>query len=251
MSNHISRFGGIFVAPSLGLERDIFAHREFVETLSLILVGAMLFAALYHLSAFVIARQGLVLPAFGVFALLMAARTMLIEPLAAHVIPFLGQDWVWRLDYGASMLILPAAYWFFAATFPNQVPHRFAPLITGFSAGAAAITLIAGVVVGEYALKVYEVAALCSLVFFTVALMRAARAKERGATLALIGWLISAVTVAHDILIDQGVVSGINLIPFGFLAFFLCERRTRGARRSTHVRIARQAGRTQEARNRA
>jgi signal transduction histidine kinase len=47
-------------------------------------------------------------------------------------------------------------------------------------------------------------------------------AEEKGAPLSLAGWLLCASASVHDILMENGILHGINLIPYAFLAFFLC-----------------------------
>ena len=67
-----------------------------------------------------------------------------------------------------------------------------------------------------------EFGALGAMVYLTYGIGRAAWAQEPGGVLAFTGWLLSAVATVHDIMLDNGVLAGPNLIPFGFLAFFLC-----------------------------
>jgi signal transduction histidine kinase len=224
LSNHLNRYGGTFLAPVVGLESDIVAHRDLLVALSMLLVGAMLFAACYHFVAFALSPDSKITLWFASFAALLGLRTLLIEPLASFAVPAIGQDWVWRVDYAASILLLPAAYWFFVLSFPRQVAERHASWITGFCLGAAVTTLVGGPAIGEFAMKVYEVLGAGVIVYLAQAIGRAAWNEESGAHLALAGWSLSTVAVVHDILLDNGfvVVTGINLIPFGFLAFFLC-----------------------------
>jgi signal transduction histidine kinase len=222
ISNHLTRFGGTFVAPRFGLEKDLIAATDFIRALSMFLVGAMVFAALYHLVAFSLNPTSIATAWFGLFAALLCVRTLFIDPLASYSVPLIGQDWVWRLDFSASILLLPASYQFLMLSFPRQITARFTPWIFGFCLGAVGCCLVGGPVVGEFAMKVFEVVALVAIAYLTSSLIRAVRQKEAGSALTLCGWILSASACCHDILIDNGVISGVNLIPFGFLAFFLC-----------------------------
>ncbi len=224
VSNHLSRYGGSFIAPTLGLQVPLVAHLDFIRSLSMFLFGAMVFAALYHFVAYSLNRDAAVSLWFGLFAALLGMRTLLTEPLATFSVPFIGQDWVWRLDFSSSLLLLPTAYHFFMLSFPRQISSKLVPWISGFCAGAALFTLIGGTIIGEYSMKVFEFLAVFAIAYITQAIARAAFKGEQGSRLALAGWLLSAGASVHDILLDNGLilVTGINLIPFGFLAFFLC-----------------------------
>ena len=222
VSNHVNRYGGSFIGPTMGLKAPLTAHLDFIRALSMFLVGAMAFAALYHFVAYSLNRDAVVSLWFGLFAALFGVRTLLIEPLATFSVPFIGQDWVWRLDFAASILLLPTAFQFFSLSFPRQVAPKYLPWATGFCIGAAGLTLVGGAVIGEYAMKVFECVMLIAIIYLTQGIVRAVASKEQGALLALTGWTLSAGAICHDILLDNGLISGINLIPFGFLGFFLC-----------------------------
>jgi two-component system cell cycle sensor histidine kinase PleC len=64
--------------------------------------------------------------------------------------------------------------------------------------------------------------AAVSIVYLTYAIVRSVWDGEKGATLALVGWLLIAAAVVHDILMDNQVIAGDSLLPFGCIAFFLC-----------------------------
>jgi len=230
VSNHLSLYGGVLTAPTIGLEETIVSHRQLLIALSLFLIGAMFFAASYHFVVFVLTRDAGEVLWFGLFAALLGIRTALIEPIAPFALPYLGQDWVWRIDIAVSVLLLPAAYRFFALSFPKRLSSRLGGLIGGVCLLGAIVTLIGGPVPGEVVLKVYELIAVITIIYLTQAICRAAWVQEHGATLALVGWLLSAGATVHDIAMSNGFIQGPNLIPFGFLAFFLCLSGTMVAR---------------------
>jgi signal transduction histidine kinase len=182
----------------------------------------MFFAASYHLVAFMLARSRREALWFGLFALLLGVRTLLIEPIASFTLATLSQDWVWRIDYAASILLLPTAYHFFALSFPRRVERRYSPWLAALGGLLACVSLFGGTAAGELALKGFEFVALGGMVYLTYGIGRAAWAQEPGGVLAFAGWLLSASATVHDIMLDNGLIAGPNLIPFGFLAFFLC-----------------------------
>jgi len=248
ISNHLRGFGGSFVAPQLGLNSAIAGHRQLISALSILLVGAMLFGASYHFVVFALSRETESFW-FGTFAALLGLRTLLIEPLATHAVPLIGQDWVWRIDFAATILLIPTAYRFFALNFPKQIAQRFtAPLAVAGIVGAL-MSLIFGADAGAAALKVCQYFVPIMIVYMTQGIARAAWQREPGAGLALTGWLLSAGATLHDILLDMNIVAGINLIPFGFLTFFLCLSGTLVARYSEALRRSERLSRSMQTRN--
>lgn len=222
ISNHIDRHGGAFAPPIIGLESTLRSQSDIVRTVSACLVGSMLFAALYHMVLFWLDPVGRSNMWFAFFATALGVRTLLIDPLASYSVEVIGQDWVWRVDYASSMILLPLCYQFFMLSFPRQVSARYAPWIWGFGAGAACLTLVGGPVPGEWGMKVTEFVCVPFIAYITFSLSKAVFQKENGATLSLAGWALCATASVHDIILENGLIDSINLIPFGFLAFFLC-----------------------------
>ena len=217
VSNHLNRYGGVFTAASVGLASAVQGQRRMVEMLSLIMVGALVFAACYHFAFSFIVRGGQAHLWFASLAALVSLRIFLIEPLARKVVPLIGQDWVWRLDFIATSLALPCAYWFIALSFKRHLSWRLGVGITVFCTVAAVVILVSGPAIGDYALKCVELLACAMIVYLNWAIVRAAWENEKGATLALTGWLLLSVAIVHDMLI-----AGSNAITFGCIAYFVC-----------------------------
>jgi signal transduction histidine kinase len=233
VSNHLNRYGGVFTAASVGLASALESQRRIVEMLSLIMVGALLFAACYHFAFSFIVRGGQAHLWFGSLAALVGLRNFLIEPLARNVVPLIGQDWVWRMDFIVTSLSLPCAYWFITLSFKRQLSSRIGIGITAFCIVAAVTILAAGPAIGDFALKGVELLACAMMVYLTWAIVRAAWENEKGATLALAGWLLLSVAMAHDMLI-----AGSNAIAFGCIAYFICLSATITSRsQAAHERV--------------
>jgi signal transduction histidine kinase len=233
VSNHLNRYGGVFTAASIGLASAVEGQRRLVEMLSLIMVGALLFAACYHFAFSFIVRGGQAHLWFGSLAALVGLRNFLIEPLARNIVPLIGQDWVWRTDFIVTSLSLPCAYWFIALSFKRHLSSRIGIGITAFCVGAALVILLAGPAIGDIALKGVELLACAMIVYLTWAIVRAAWENEKGATLALTGWLLLSVAMVHDMMI-----AGSNAIAFGCIAYFICLSATITARsQAAHQRV--------------
>ena len=221
-SNHIALDGGFQGAPIIALEDDMSTWLATVYAFSIFLVGAMCFAACYHLVAFTLAPASPETFWFGAFAALMALRTLMIDPIAPHLAALLGQEWIWRIDYAATILLIPAVFHFFAVSFPAHLSRRVSLWLALGCGALACVPPLAGSAPGELALKAGEVLSLVVLVYMTRGIGRAAWEGEPGGALAFAGWLACATATVHDIMLDNRLIIGPNLIPFGFVAFFMC-----------------------------
>lgn len=222
VSNHMNRQVGVGVAPAIGLESALLAQFGFVETLSIFLIGAMVFGALYHFVLHALDRRDSANFWFAVFASLLAIRTVAIAPLAGYTVEHFEQYWVWRVNYASTMLLLPATFQFFLASFPNQFRDADARWLWWCFGLLAAATVLSDPVVGEISLKILQLYSVIYIGLLSTGLFRSYRSGVQGASIALVGWLLCAVTAVHDILMSNGIFASVNLIPYGFMGFFLC-----------------------------
>jgi len=222
VSNHLANFGGVFASPTFGVASVLAQRRHLVEMLQLIVAGALLFAAFYHFAFHGILRSGQAHLWFALTAALMATRNFLFEPLGANLVPLIGQDWVWRVDVAVTSLCLPGAYWFLALSFRRYLSRTVGVVLTISCIAGALVSLIGGAVVGDSVLKAVEIQACAVILYLTQAIVRSAWEGERGASLALLGWLCVSAAVVHDTLVDNQIIAGGNALPVGCVAFFLC-----------------------------
>jgi len=221
LSNHLNRYGGIYLAPTVGLKSVLIGRRRFAEVVSLIVLGALLFTACYHIAFLRVTRAGYANLWFGVLAALFASRMFFTGTLTYFTVPLMGQDWVWRFDLAATDLLLPAAYWFLALSFPRHISPRFGYILACVSATLALASLADGPVAGEMTLKSTELIALLVMPYLAQAIFRSARKDDQGARLALLGLIICALAAFHDILVENSMIEGTNFLPLGCVAFFL------------------------------
>jgi signal transduction histidine kinase len=222
VSNHMNRFVGSSVAPVIGLESALLSQSRFLETLSIFLIGAMVFGALYHCVLHALDRRDSANFWFAIFAALLAVRTVAIAPLAGYTVDYLEQYWVWRVNYATTMLLLPVTFQFFLASFPNQFREADARWLWWCFGILAAATFLSGPIVGEVSLKILQFYCVISIFQLSMGLFRSYRSGVQGASIALLGWLLCAGTAVHDILMSNGIIASVNLIPYGFMGFFLC-----------------------------
>jgi signal transduction histidine kinase len=222
VSNHMNRFVGSSVAPLIGLENALLSQSRFLETLSIFLIGAMVFGALYHSVLHVLDRRDSANFWFAIFAALLAIRTVAIAPLAGYTVDYVEQYWVWRVNYASTMLLLPVTFQFFLASFPTQFRGADARWLWWCFGILAAATVLSGPIVGEISLKILQLYSVIYIFRFSMGLFRSYRSGVQGASIALLGWLLCAGTAVHDILMSNGIIASVNLIPYGFMGFFLC-----------------------------
>jgi signal transduction histidine kinase len=222
VSNHVNGVGGVFVAPTVGLVSAIEAQRQWTVMVALIVVGALFFAACYHFAFNRVTRGGNANLWFGLVAALLTARNFLIDPLARYVVPYLGQDWVWRWDFATTELSLACAYWFFALSFRRHLSWSVGVAVSIACVACTLLGIVGGPGLGDDGLKVIEVVGLATVLYGALATARAAWDGEKGAGLALLGVILVASSMLHDTLVDNHLITGVNFLPFGAIAFFLC-----------------------------
>jgi signal transduction histidine kinase len=208
--------------PRLGSAATLIDLRNQIAIGMLVLVGAMLFASAYHVVIYCATRDNLAPLVFAAFTALFGLRTLVIEPIGAYVVPFIGPELLWRSNFAMTILLGPACYWFFAYAFPGHVSRSLGKALTVFCVIAALVCVAGDYQSANLALKLFQLCALGLIVAIFRGILQAAWAREDGSTLALIGWCCSAFPAIHDILVDAKIINGPNLMPFGFLAFFLC-----------------------------
>jgi signal transduction histidine kinase len=222
ISNHLMPHGGVFVAPTVGLQSALEAARRSTEMLSLIVVGALLFTACYHIAFMRVTRAGYANVWFGALAALFGVRMFLFDPLASATVPLIGQDWVWRLDFAVTVLLVPTACWFLALSFPKRISRMVAMFLMSACGALALASLIEGPTVGQYSLKIFELLGILTLPYLMQGVVRSAMEREQGANLALLGIIVVSIAALHDILLDNNIIAGPNFLPVGCVAFFLC-----------------------------
>jgi signal transduction histidine kinase len=222
MSNHLMPHGAIFVAPTVGLKSMIESQRRSTEMLSLVIVGALLFTACYHIAFMGVTRAGYANLWFGALAALFGVRMFFFEPLASATVPLIGQDWVWRLDFAVTIMLEPIACWFLVLSFPRHLSRAFAYLFTSACGALALASLIEGPTVGQHALEIYEVIGIATLPYLVQAIIRSAFERDQGGKLALLGLVVLSLAALHDALLDNNLVTGPNFLPVACVAFFLC-----------------------------
>jgi signal transduction histidine kinase len=232
VSNHVRRSGGAFIAPAIGLESNIVFYRDLYVAISFLLVGAMVSAAAYHFLVVALVPAARASFWFALLASALAVRTLLIEPLAPNFVPLIGQDWVWRIDFAATIGLLSIGYQFFYAIFPQHLSARLAVPLASFCGTGAAISILFGAEAGHIAVLAGQVILPFLLVYAIQAIGRAAYHNAPGGRLAFLGWILSAITIGHDYLLDLQLIQSISLIPFGFAGFLLCLSGTLTARYS-------------------
>ena len=222
VSNHLMPHGGIFMAPKIGLKSMLEAERRSIEMVSLIVVGALIFTACYHIAFMGVTRAGYANVWFGALAALFGVRMFLFEPLASATVPLIGQDWVWRLDFAVTVLLIPTACWFLALSFPKHIARMVPALLMSACGALALASLIEGPTVGQYSLEIFEFLGIVTLPYLVQGIVRSALSREHGAALALLGIVVVSVAALHDILLDNIIIAGPNFLPVGCVAFFLC-----------------------------
>ncbi len=222
VSNYDDPAGGFWSAPELGLEFAVRRHERGLIATDLMLCGALVIMASYHIALFTLRRKDSLLLYFGLFCMLVAVRSVFAgERLLPSLLDFDSYALIQRIDYFSWYAAMPMLLMFIARIFPaefKRAPRRLFQAI-GIIFGAAILFLPPRLF--AHTKPVYMAITAVAIVYIAYRLALALLRRRAHAPLFMIGVSALIVTVSNDILESAEVrVTGYtNLAPFGLLLF--------------------------------
>ncbi len=205
---------------------------------NLLLSGALLIMALYHLGLFFLRRQDKS-PLF----LALGATVILVHTVAIDETPLLlwfpHLNWFTQyfLLYCSFYLSVPVFLQFFQLLYPADFQLRFVRLAWGLAATFCLTVIILPSVIYSRLMDSYEVYTIACALYMLLLLGRAALRRREGAALLWVGGVAVLVGVVHDILVVNQVIYGpyLNsydpyLTAYGLFLFLLLQSFTLSSR---------------------
>lgn len=213
---------GLTEPLSVGPLAALLTQRGADITFTVFLFGCLFIMGLYHLGLFAYRPQDRTPLWFGFLAILLGLRGLVYGPSAlADAAPWI--DWevmmkVGYLTFSASALLFVL---FIRDLFPRVAPRWFLPLGVGGSGAYVAANLVLPAAWYTPVLPVFQAYVGVLGLLVVGILIRAALAKERGAGLFLIGFVLFFATVVNDILKTNFFIPTPYLSSLGLLAFLV------------------------------
>lgn len=220
VSNHVHRFGGLWLPITLGTTKQISSSRDTARAIDMFLAGSLLIMGIYHLGIFFYRRKETAALWFGLFCLLITLRALVTgEKLLMQALPGLPFGFTPALDYLSFYASVPIGALFMSALFPAQFHRRAIQVILyGGGAGVAAV-LALPLHWYSYTLYVYQAFTLCMIVYAGAGFVRAAIARESGAQIITFGAVVFSAASVSDMAHVAYLVGPGYVVPLGFFVF--------------------------------
>lgn len=226
VSNQIYRVGGLWSVPSLGPEEAIEHARWADEAGSMALAVTLSVIGVVALLLFTLRRKEKTFLHLGVFALIVALRSLVTgEYVLIRIVPGLPFDVIVRLEYLTAFLLLPSGLQFFEAFFPKLWHPRTSAILLWPSRIFAVFVFFLPIEILTRTISFYYPIALPSLIFAAIRVIMRIKQESRG-----LGLLAGVVALLVTGMIDMASsaffsITG-NLVPWGLGIFAFLEATT-------------------------
>lgn len=202
---------GTWDCPLFGDASAILLKRQRDVASTSLVAGALLIIGLYHLGLFLMRKKDHASLLFGIICLLMMVRTLMMgERLLVDLFPPGEAPWAWafKIEHLSAHMTLPLFALFFLMLFPRQVRRVPVTIIVTVGCLWGALIVAAPPMVYQRFLHWYECFIVLAGLYLLSATVIAARRKETGALIVVIGIALLMGTVANDVLLSLGLLKG-------------------------------------------
>ncbi|MCP4133239.1 MAG: SpoIIE family protein phosphatase [bacterium] len=226
ISNFQHRIGGFKNELILGTEESLRSGDKKDRFLSIMTLGVLLIMFLYHTGLFLNRREDKASLFFGFFCLaislfFMAYYRFITEFFSApNLFIFELRN---KLEDSMVFFIIPLFYSFISLTFKKEFFPIIRKIIWGISLIFLSILIILPTKDYTYIMPYYFIIAIISFLNILGALVLAIIRKRQGAVVSLVGFFISFVGAANDILHSQGLINSANIQHYTLIAFIFAQ----------------------------
>lgn len=183
-------------------------------------IGCLLIIGIYHFALYFKRKQYKEPLYFGVFSLIIALRTFLVSQRVAYeFIPNIPFSIFNKIAYLTAYTALPFLLMYFKEIFKKEISDK---VVTGINIASLAISLITVFTNIEFYnrfLICFEIWTATVCIYIMYAAIKAAASKNKDSIIVLFGFIIFIASVAHDMLVQAGIIFASSLAPYGFLIF--------------------------------
>jgi len=222
VSNYVDFSGGLTTPILLGDYKAVWAVRTSLVTLEMFELGALAIIGFYLILVFAFRPTEKYALLFGLLSLVLAFRTLCYDEFVLLTFfPRLPFPILFRAGYLTFSLPFALLAGFFRQLFPRYMPAWLSNAVAIFSAIFSAFIVFAPLHLVTISLLPAEMVAIAYLAYILFILVRALIDRHPGSGLILLGLLLFAIPMIHDILVINGDLKGEYIAPFGTILFFL------------------------------
>lgn len=237
VANFRHRSGGILESIQLGSENQISELRTRNLALELFLFGSLFIIGFYHLGLFIFRTKDKSTLYFGIYALLIAIRTVLVgEIYFINLFPNFSWELAHKLQTSAYYLGVPLLFMFLKSVYPEDVSKKIYSFIKYFAFSFTCLVLFTPAKIFTQFNPIYQLFTLllvipyCLYLLFTICYR-----KREGSYLIAVGVLILILFAINDIVFLsivlndtanhflRNIVTRGNLSSWGLLAFVFAQ----------------------------
>lgn len=227
VSNYMHRNGGLWNAPHLGTYDQLVRRDTFRLTLDLVVVGAVLLMALYHLAVYCFLRENRASVYIGLTGIVIGIRTLVTSE---HALGRLVGGLPWsveiRLEYMTGYLFLITFLLFIRTVFPQDASNVVVGAGTFVGVVGTIITLLVPIHLSSQLMAYYIVIFALFILHSAVTFLMAALRGREGARVLLAGGLAFTGALVHDLFHYNLLGLDIDLLPVGMVLFLFFESLT-------------------------
>ncbi len=224
VSNYFHREGGFFRSPMLGTIGGMKKELGLWLFFDIFLFGAAIIMALYHLGIFLMRPKQWASFAFFVFALLMALRVFITNPIFETILfPKISFGTSLRLEYITFFWIAPFLNFYLYQVVKDKVSFYFSfytlVLAFLFSITLFFSTLFFSKMMLPYNILVYVPTVIMDLYI----LIKHLRLKTEGVGILFFAYLIIVGAIVNDMLLFLRIINSVQLAPLGVFVLLLAQ----------------------------
>lgn len=223
---HVSNFdhtmSGLYNSIKLANSRDASYQKRRIFTIDLIVFSTLAIMGFYHLGLFFNRKKDRSPLYFGIFCILISARTISInERMILDLIPGMGFRLIHKIEfisfyYGSTIFIQ-----FISSLFPESKLIYFDRAFRFLSTSATAIVIFFPMRIYTKTLLPVQILVMVAIIYVIYMLIRALLRKSFGARTFLIGFSFFALAMINDILKGTGLIFTPYLASYGLMIFVL------------------------------
>lgn len=227
VSNYMHRNGGLWNTPVLGTYPQMVRRETARVAVDLLVVGAVLLMAVYHLAVYSFLRESSASVYIGLTGIVIALRTLVTSE---HVLGRLLGGLPWgleiRLEYITGYLFLITFLYFLRTLFPQETSKVAVGAGTLLGAFGVVLTVLAPVRLSSRFVAYYMLLFALFVVYSAVIFLVAASKGRDGARVILAGGLALNGALLHDLLHYNLLGLDLDLLPVGMLLLFFFQALT-------------------------
>ncbi|RYZ54150.1 MAG: adenylate/guanylate cyclase domain-containing protein [Sphingobacteriales bacterium] len=231
VSNYLQHKGGLGITPEIGTVDQIMQNWSASQAFTVFLAGMLLILALYHLLIFFTTRHDYNPLWFAFLCLFIAARSLsTAERILNNMFPAIPASIITRVEYASVFGGVTLFACFIQGLIPKDFPAAVSKVLMVAGLVQLALFCLTPVIFFSSILTVFQLWAVCQLVYLVVVIATATAKKRQGAKAMMVVIIITLIVGVNDILYARSVVDTTFALPLavpGLLiiqAYFIAHR---------------------------